>query len=278
MNILIFSASTGGGHKRAAAAIEAKIRQSHPETTVTVVDALKSIGKMYNKTVCGGYHFMATKVPKVYVECYKITDRKNIIHKAVMKSNTMMSKKLLETIESCNPDIIIICHPFVTTMVSRLKAKGKLDVKAIALITDYNAHRTYIAPNIDAYVLAEPYMARKLEIEYEYIFTNGELDIDKIIAQSKRKRLCSLSLNNISQIGIWDDDMELEQDSTMVLASDNSGEMKEFFINFKYRDYGETTLFFSPNDKLVNMMIPYLPREIRKEFTKIYTPGQTSEE
>ena len=121
-------------------------------------------------------------------------------------------------------------------------------------------------------------LAKKLEIEYEYIFTNGELDIDKIIAQSKRKRLCSLSLNNISQIGIWDDDMELEQDSTMVLASDNSGEMKEFFINFKYRDYGETTLFFSPNDKLVNMMIPYLPREIRKEFTKIYTPGQTSEE
>ena len=166
MNILILTASTGGGHKRAAAAIEAKIRQSHPETTVTIVDALKSIGKMYNKTVCGGYHFMATKVPKVYGECYKITDRKNIIHKAVMKSNTMMSKKLLETIESCNPDIIIICHPFVTTMVSRLKAKGKLDVKAIALITDYNAHRTYIAPNIDAYVLAEPYMARKLEIEY----------------------------------------------------------------------------------------------------------------
>ena len=127
MNILILTASTGRGHKRAAAAIEAKIRQSHPETTVTVVDALKSIGKMYNKTVCGGYHFMATKVPKVYGECYKITDRKNIIHKAVMKSNTMMSKKLLETIESCNPDIIIICHPFVTTMISRLKAKGKLD-------------------------------------------------------------------------------------------------------------------------------------------------------
>ena len=40
MNILILTASTGGGHKRAAAAIEAKIRQSHPETTVTVVDAL----------------------------------------------------------------------------------------------------------------------------------------------------------------------------------------------------------------------------------------------
>ena len=72
--------------------------------------------------------------------------------------------------------------------------------------------------------------------------------------------------------------MEVDADSTMVLASDNSGEMKEFFINFKYKDYGDTTLFFSPNDRLVSMMIPYLPREIRNEFTKIYTPVQTDEE
>ena len=54
MNILIFTASTGGGHKRAAAAIEDKIRTISPATTVNVVDALESIGKAYNKTACGG--------------------------------------------------------------------------------------------------------------------------------------------------------------------------------------------------------------------------------
>ena len=121
-------------------------------------------------------------------------------------------------------------------------------------------------------------LAKKLEIEYEYIFTNGELDIDKIIAQSKRKRLCSLSLNNISQIGIWDDDMEVEADSTMVLASDNSGKIKEFYMIFKHREYGDTTVFFSPNDRLIEMMLPYIPREIRSEFSKIYTPAPQQEE
>ena len=39
MKILIFSASTGGGHKRAAAAIESKIKSLSPETDVAVVDA-----------------------------------------------------------------------------------------------------------------------------------------------------------------------------------------------------------------------------------------------
>ena len=117
MKILIFTASTGGGHKRAAAALEAKIKSLSPETEVSVVDAMKAIGKVYDKTVCGGYHFMATKIPKVYGKCYKITDRKNLMYKAVMRSNTMISNKLLETINEYSPDIVIICHPFVTTMI-----------------------------------------------------------------------------------------------------------------------------------------------------------------
>ncbi len=166
MKILIFTASTGGGHKRAAAAIEQKIKSLSTETEVKVVDAMKAIGKVYDKTVCGGYHFMATKIPKVYGKCYKITDRKTLMYKAVMRSNTMMSNKLLDTINEFTPDIVIICHPFVTTMISKLIRQGKTNVKAISIITDYDAHRTYIVPNIEAYVLAEPQMCDKLINEY----------------------------------------------------------------------------------------------------------------
>ena len=194
MNILIFTAATGGGHKRAAAAIEAKIKSISPETTVNVIDAMKAIGKVYDKTVCGGYHFMATKIPKVYGECYKITDRKNLMYKTVMRSNTMMSNKLLETINEYSPDAIIICHPFVTTMVSRLKRKGKINAKAISLITDYDAHRTYIVPYMDAYVLAEPQMAEKLINEYEVdkslIYPLGIPIFDRFTAPFSKDEIC----------------------------------------------------------------------------------------
>ena len=166
MKIIIFTASTGGGHKRAAAAIEAKIKAVSPDTKVKVIDAMKTIGRVYDKTVCDGYHFMATKIPKVYGKFYKITDRRTLMYKAVMQSNTMMSAKLLDTINEYKPDAIIMCHPFVTTMVSKLRRQHKIDVKAISLITDYDAHRTYIVPYVDAYVLAEPDMATKLIDEY----------------------------------------------------------------------------------------------------------------
>ena len=74
--------------------LEEKIKEVNPESTVNVVDGLRSIGKVYDKTVCKGYYIMATKTPKVYGKFYKITDQKNKFYKTVMKSNSMMAKKL----------------------------------------------------------------------------------------------------------------------------------------------------------------------------------------
>ena len=194
MNILIFTASTGGGHKRAAAAIKAKINDISPQTNVTVIDGMKAIGKVYNKAVTKGYHIMATKTPEFYGKMYRLTDEKKPVAKAVMKSNEMYANKLLESIEEYDPDIIIICHPFITNMVSYLKEKGKLDVKAISLITDYDSHRTYISPYIEAFVLAEPQMAKKLLEEYKVpkskIYPLGIPTFDSFAKNETREELC----------------------------------------------------------------------------------------
>lgn len=194
MNILVFTASTGGGHKRAAAAIKTKINEISPETNVTVIDGMEAIGKVYNKTVTKGYHIMATKAPEVYGKLYKLTDRKEGAAKVIVKSNEMYAEKLLETIEAHDPDIIIICHAFITNMVAYLKEKGKLKVKAISLITDYDSHRTYISPYIEAFVIAEPQMAKKIHEEYgvpeEKIYPLGIPTFDSFIKGETREELC----------------------------------------------------------------------------------------
>ncbi len=194
MNILIFTASTGGGHKRAAAAIKAKINDISPQTNVEVIDGMEAIGKVYNKAVTKGYHIMATKTPEFYGKLYRLSDENKPVAKAVMKSNEMYANKLLETIKKNDPDIIIICHAFITNMVSYLKEKGKLDVKAISLITDYDSHRTYISPYIDAFVLAEPQMAKKLQEEYgvpkEKIYPLGIPTFDSFAKNETREELC----------------------------------------------------------------------------------------
>ena len=194
MNILIFTASTGGGHKRAAAAIKAKINNVSPQTNVEVIDGMEAIGKVYNKAVTKGYHIMATKTPEFYGKLYRLSDENKPVAKAVMKSNEMYANKLLETIKKNDPDIIIICHAFITNMVSYLKEKGKLNVKAISLITDYDSHRTYISPYIDAFVLAEPQMAKKLQEEYgvpeNKIYPLGIPTFDSFAKSETREELC----------------------------------------------------------------------------------------
>ena len=195
MKILIFSASTGGGHKRAAAALEDTIKRLNPDVEVTVVDGLRAIGKMYDNTAVKGYYFLVKKAPKVYGGMYEVTDRKNLAYKAVMKLNAAQSRKLMEEIERYQPDVIIMCHAFITAMVSKLKAKGKLEnVKAISLITDFDALRTYIVPNLDAYVVAEPQMADKLIEEYgvdeSLIYPLGIPTFEKFSLPGAKEEIC----------------------------------------------------------------------------------------
>lgn len=70
----------------------------------------------------------------------------------------------------------------------------KIDVKAISLITDYDAHRTYIVPYVDAYVLAEPDMATKLIDEYgvdkSIIYPLGIPIFDRFTEPFDKKAIC----------------------------------------------------------------------------------------
>lgn len=48
-------------------------------------------------------------------------------------------------------------------------------------------------------------LTKRLSIEYEYIFVNHDMDIDKIIGKSSRKRMVSIKLNEVEEFGAYDD-------------------------------------------------------------------------
>lgn len=45
-------------------------------------------------------------------------------------------------------------------------------------------------------VVADYFIIPKTDLEYEYLFVNGEFDIDVIMSQQKRKKVCSFSLKD----------------------------------------------------------------------------------
>ena len=154
MKILILSAATGGGHLRASHALQGYIAEHAPGSDVTVVDALKSISSVLDKTVCDGYHFLATKTPKVFGQLYRKTNEESILSTLVSRFSSVFSQKLIPLMEQQKPDIIISTHPFATEMVSHLKRTGVVRAPLICLMTDYGPHRAWIADNVDAYVVS----------------------------------------------------------------------------------------------------------------------------
>lgn len=176
MKILILSAATGGGHLRASHAIESYIRKNSTGNEVAVVDALKSINSVLDKTVCEGYHFLATKTPKVFGQLYRKTNEESILSNLVSRFSSVFSQKLVPLMEEQKPDVIISTHPFSTEMVSHLKGKGIVQAPLICLMTDYGPHRAWFGEHVDAYIVSTADMIPEMEamgVQKEKIYPFG---------------------------------------------------------------------------------------------------------
>jgi processive 1,2-diacylglycerol beta-glucosyltransferase len=176
MKILILSAATGGGHLRASHAIESYIRENSTGNEVAVVDALKSINTVLDKTVCEGYHFLATKTPKVFGQLYRKTNEESILSNLVSRFSSVFSQKLIPLMEEQKPDVIISTHPFATEMVSHLKGKGIVRAPLICLMTDYGPHRAWFGEHVDAYIVSTADMIPEMEamgVQKEKIYPFG---------------------------------------------------------------------------------------------------------
>lgn len=104
-------------------------------------------------------------------------------------------------------------------------------------------------------------------VEYEYTFTNGELDIAKIIAKKKRTELLSVDVRTFTAFGKYNDDMEETEDMTVVIVSDNIAS-HEYYAEFQHEDYGFTRLIFVPDEKTLDNIRKSLPQKLKAQLRK----------
>lgn len=106
------------------------------------------------------------------------------------------------------------------------------------------------------------YISMNSSYEYEYIFTNGELDIDKIIAKRKRNRIITVDIKNLLDFGKYENMKNNNTSSKIIYAHDGSAE-NTYYADFKSQKYGSTRLLFSPDERLLNNIKIYIPRNLR---------------
>ncbi len=107
-------------------------------------------------------------------------------------------------------------------------------------------------------------LVKTRNVEYEYILTNNELDIDKIIGKNGRKRLCTINFSEIEQCANITDSRFLNvynsTDGKIVknYAGDIDGD-RVYFVD--YSKNGERRrVIFQPNEKILNGIRKANPR------------------
>lgn len=127
------------------------------------------------------------------------SSNKKTINRLVVGINSIISKRLLPLLESLKPDLIISTHPFTTEMISTLKLHKIIDLPLVCVMTDYAPHRTWISPEVDAYIVANSDMINpmvEIGVNKEIIHPFGiPVDDSFHIKQDKNKILEELSLD-----------------------------------------------------------------------------------
>ncbi len=102
------------------------------------------------------------------------------------------------------------------------------------------------------------WLTGEFNVEYEYCFSSGELIVDKIVNQRKRKPMCSINLRGAE--AFYKEPKRLPDGATVFSAMGEEGET--YAIEFNDIKYGKSVLVFTPNEKILEVIRPYLPRVI----------------
>ena len=221
--VLIMSASTGGGHNRAARAIKEELtNKSIDGITIDceIIDSLKIVNGTMDKLISRGYEKSAKYTPKAWGGVYKLTES-NLISRNEFKDNpltSLISRKLKKLIEVKKPDLIIGTHPFPMIALSTLRKHSQLSKNnelstftesfhkyyqnldippLITVLTDYTTHSAYIQNEIDYYIAGHEYVKELLiedGIEAEKIKPYG-IPVEKSFLTNRSRETVLSELN-----------------------------------------------------------------------------------
>lgn len=187
--VLIMSASTGGGHNRAARAIKEELSNKTIDgepVVCEIIDSLKLVNTTMDKIISRGYEKSAIYTPKAYGSVYRMSET-SLISKNEFKDNLLtsfMARKFKKLLNITKPDLIIGTHPFPMIALSTLKKntyveehpyslndpfhKFYQDLKVppmMSVLTDYTTHSTWIQNELDYYIVGHEYVKELLVYE-----------------------------------------------------------------------------------------------------------------
>lgn len=101
-----------------------------------------------------------------------------------------------------------------------------------------------------------------LSVEYEYIITNGTMDVDKITAKSSRKRMTSFELANVERIEKYNINAKPVGNYKKTVIACNENDPSAYFMVVSKEGKGNELIVFSPNERIKGAIVKFVPKFI----------------
>lgn len=146
------------------------------------------------------------------------------------------------------------------TGATALKKTGLIMVIVISALATIMIPYLVIIP-LALIMLAFYFWKRVSTLEFEYLYYNGEIDIDKIMGREARKRVLSVSAKEMEVLAPTGS-IELQQYQNLkVFDCSSKTENKTYEVVTKHK--GENVrVIFEPNDTILQGMRMYAPRKV----------------
>ncbi len=124
---------------------------------------------------------------------------------------------------------------------------------------------SFIGPiAVVAVLFGGSYLIKGMNLEYEYILTNNELDVDKIMNKERRKRLFTIDLKEINVMAHIDDGVrkpEFERaQKTIDISSGEKGPNTYVIVLMNKNEL--TQLILEPNEEMRQAMFKQAPSKV----------------
>jgi hypothetical protein len=109
------------------------------------------------------------------------------------------------------------------------------------------------------------YLISSRSLEFEYSVTNGDITIDKIIARRRRKRMISIDAHTVEEMGKYSPQKHHAKTyGARIVASETEDGANAWYFCAHHPKMGNVLVVFSPNEKTLDAIRPFLPRQVAK--------------
>ncbi len=107
------------------------------------------------------------------------------------------------------------------------------------------------------------YLIGTFNLEFEYCLVNGDMDIDKIVSQKKRKRLITVKCSQVETIGKFSPEkLQNPNIKTKIIACDSTKSEDVWYVTLHHQKLGHTIVLFNGAEKILSGIKTAIPKQL----------------